>query len=171
MNQLHRDFKFCPKCAGALTTRILDSVERLVCSKCGFIFYLNPTPAVAVLLLSNGQVLLVKRKYEPRSGYWSLPAGFVEYYETVQETAIREVKEETNLDIQLRNIYGVYSAHDDPRNHVVLIVYWGEILGGQLKAGDDAIEAKFFTLDNLPEDIAFKTHRQILQELKQSKCN
>jgi ADP-ribose pyrophosphatase YjhB (NUDIX family) len=143
----------------------LDGIERLVCSKCGFIFYLNPTPAVAVILLNSDKVLLVKRKFPPREGYWSLPAGFVEYHERVEETALREIKEETNLDIKLKDIYGIYSAYEDPNNHILLIVFTGEILQGDLRPGDDALDAQFFPLDNLPNEIAFSTHRFILNKL------
>ncbi len=159
------DYKYCPCCAGSFITKLLDGVERLVCSKCGFVFYLNPTPAVAVILLNSEKVLLVKRKFPPRQGYWSLPAGFIEYHESVEETAVREIKEETNLDIKLKDIYGIYSVYNEPDNHILLIVYNGEILRGELKPGDDAVEAKFFPLNRLPEDMAFSTHRTILNEL------
>jgi len=133
------------------------------------VFYQNPTPAVAVILLKADQVLLVKRKYEPKAGDWSLPAGFLEYDETVEETARREAKEETGLDIALDGIFGVYSGFEDPRAQVLLVVYRGTIVGGELKAGDDAEEARFFALKELPGNIAFLTHRQVLNQLRQEK--
>lgn len=160
------DFKFCPCCAGALISKKLEGVDRLVCQECGFVFYQNPTPAVAVILVDSDRVLLVKRKLPPRAGYWSLPAGFVEYDETIEQTALREIKEETNLDIKLSNIYGIFSANDDPRHHVLLIVFQGVILNGDLIPGDDAAEAQFFAFNNLPENIAFAVHRTILNDLK-----
>ncbi|MFQ5824612.1 MAG: NUDIX domain-containing protein [bacterium] len=166
---LQCDYKFCPCCASLFTSKRLEGVERLVCSKCGFIFYQNPTPAVAVILFDSERVLLVKRKFPPRAGHWSLPAGFIEYHERVEETALREIKEETNLDIKLNEIYGIYSAYDDPDHHILLIVYWGEILKGKLIPGDDALDAQFFPLEKLPEDIAFSTHRFILNDLKARK--
>ncbi|HDL78348.1 MAG TPA: NUDIX hydrolase, partial [Bacteroidetes bacterium] len=131
-----------------------------------FVFYQNPVPAAGVILLQNHNVLLTKRKYEPRANKWSLPAGFMEYGETVKETAVRELKEETNLDVKLTRLFGVYTGCDDPRNQAVLIVYEGEIVGGELRPGDDASEAKFFPLTDLPEDIAFEAHRRVLEELK-----
>lgn len=163
------NFKFCPCCGDTFITKQLEGVDRLVCSHCGFIFYQNPTPAVAVILFDSEKVLLVKRKFPPRKGFWSLPAGFIEYHEKVEETALREIKEETNLDIRLKDIYGIFSAYDDPNHHVLLVVYWGEILKGKLFPGDDALDAQFFSLDNLPVNIAFSTHRIILNDLKNRK--
>jgi len=137
---------------------------RPVCSQCGFIYYQNPVPAAAVILCQDGQVLLVKRKYDPKAGDWSLPAGFMEYDESPQETAIRETKEETGLDVSINRLFNVYGACDDPRSQVVLVVYVVESTGGDLQAGDDALEARFFPLDSLPTDIAFSSHRKALEK-------
>ena len=147
-------------------TKYIDGVNRLVCRDCGFIFYQNPTPAIAVILIDSDRVLLVKRKFPPREGYWSLPAGFIEYHEKAEETALREIKEETNLNIKLNDIYGIFSVFDNHKHHVLLIVYWGEIINGDLSPGDDALEAQFYSFDKLPQDIAFSTHRSILNDLK-----
>ncbi len=117
-------------------------------------------------MLQEGKVLLVKRKFEPRAGLWSLPAGFMEYGETVEETAVRELKEETNLDVRLTRLFGVYTGCDDPRNQAVLIMYEGDIVGGHLKAGDDASDVRFFPLNALPPEIAFEAHRRVLDDLK-----
>lgn len=161
------NYKFCPKCGSDLAHRFIEQeqTERLVCDNCDFIFYINPTPAVAVILMNDRQVVLVKRKYEPRKGMWSLPAGFMEFGETTQQTAVREVKEETNLNIKVKELFGVFPGFDDPRVHVVLIAYRGEIINGQIKPGDDASEVRFFSLNELPGDIAFKAHRNILELL------
>jgi ADP-ribose pyrophosphatase YjhB (NUDIX family) len=162
-----RNFKFCPKCGNNLTKKFVEQeqIERLVCQSCGFIFYINPTPAVAVILMKKQDIVLVKRKYEPCKGTWSLPAGFMEFDETTEETAIREAKEETNLDIEIKELFGVFPGFDDPRVHVVVIVYRGEIVNGEIKPGDDAEQVKFFPLNDLPENIAFTAHRKILEKL------
>ena len=162
-----RNFKFCPECGNNLVKKFVkqEQTERLVCQSCNFIFYINPIPAVAVILINNQEILLVKRKYQPRKGMWSLPAGFMEFGETTKQTAIRETKEETNLDIKVKELFGVLPSFDDPRVHVVIIVYTGEIVNGQLKAGDDAEEVKFFPLNELPKNIAFTAHRRILERL------
>lgn len=163
-----RNYKFCPVCGNQLIEKFIESEQtnRLYCDDCDFILYINPTPAVAIILMKNQKILLVKRKYEPCQGAWSLPAGFVEYDETTKETAIREVKEETNLDIEVKELFGVFPGFDDPRVHVVLIVYWGEIVSGHPYPGDDAEKVRFYSLDNLPKNIAFSAHREILEKLK-----
>lgn len=163
-----RNFKFCPKCGENLTEKFIETegTERLVCSECNFVYYINPTPAVAVILIEDQKILLVKRKYDPRKNEWTLPAGFMEYNETAEGTAVREAKEETNLNIAIEDFYGVFPGFDDPRVHVVLIVFRGKVLNGHLKPGDDASEVRFFSFSDLPTNIAFSAHRQIVNELK-----
>ena len=162
-----RNFKFCPVCGDKLEeTHLSDEQKnRLMCVTCGFIFYMNPTPAVAVILFRNKEILLVKRKFEPQKGGWTLPAGFMEYGETAEQTAIRETKEETNLDIEIKNIFNVLPGFDDTRVHVVLIIYTAEIKGGELSPGDDASDVNFFSLNNLPNNIAFSAHKKLLKTL------
>ena len=163
---MRADYKHCPRCGGRLEVQLLDGRKRPVCSECDYVFYQNPAPAVGVIVIENGRVLLVQRKFEPRKGGWTLPAGFVEYDEHVEDCAVRELKEETNLDVELTGLFGAYSAMDDPRVRVVLLLYTGKRIGGDLKAGDDACEARFFAIDELPEPIAFKAHVQALADVK-----
>ena len=159
--------KFCPKCAHALETRNLDGHERLVCPSCGFVFYRNPAPATAALIIRDGKVVMVKRKYDPRKGLWTLPSGFIEHLESHEACLLREVKEETNLDVDIAGLFGVYSGNDDPRTPVVLIVYLTRTKGGELVAGDDAVEIATFGLEDLPP-IAFRAHTQILEDYRKS---
>ena len=159
--------KFCPKCAHALETRNLDGHERLVCPSCGFVFYRNPAPATAALIIRDGKVVMVKRKYDPRKGLWTLPSGFIEHLESPEACLLREVKEETNLDVDIAGLFGVYSGNDDPRTPVVLIVYLTRTKGGELVAGDDAVEIATFGLEDLPP-IAFRAHTQILEDYRKS---
>jgi 8-oxo-dGTP diphosphatase len=149
-----------------MTQRRLEDRMRSVCDRCGFVAYRNPAPAAGVVLVEDGAVLLVRRKFEPRIGMWTLPAGFVEYDEHIAECAIRETKEETNLDVELEGLFGAYMAMDDPRVRVVLVLYRGRRIGGDLRAGDDALEARFFPLDQTPKEIAFKAHEQALEDLR-----
>ncbi len=153
------DYKFCPQCGGPLIEKHLEGRMRKICSECEFIFYQNPAPAAGVALQKDGKLLLVKRKFEPKQGDWSLPAGFVEYDESPAHAAIRETKEETGFDVKISGLLNVYGACDDPRSHVVLIIYNAEIQNGELKPGDDALDAKFFPFDEIPENIAFSSHR------------
>lgn len=146
--------------------RRIDDHVRAVCDRCGYVAYRNPAPAAGVVLVESGSVLLVQRKFEPRVGMWTLPAGFVEYDEHVEECAIRETKEETNLDVALDGLFGAYMAMDDPRVQVVLLLYKCHRTGGELRAGDDAMDAQFFPLDRTPKEVAFKAHELALQDLR-----
>ncbi len=151
-----------------MTARVLDGHRRRVCRACGFIHYLNPTPAVGVLLARAGRLLLVRRKYPPYAGLWSMPAGFMEYGESPEQCAAREALEETGLRVRLGGLVGVYSGRDDPRTHAILIVYRGTSFSGRPRAGDDASEIGWFPLDELPR-LAFRAHRQAIRDLLKRK--
>ncbi|WP_456472696.1 NUDIX domain-containing protein [Methanocaldococcus sp.] len=125
--------------------------------------YLIPSLTVDGIIYDNGRILLIKRKKEPFKDYYALPGGFVECGETVEEAIIREIKEETNLDVEIEKLLNVYShPNRDPRGHTVSIVYILKVVGGSLKAGDDAKDAKFFNLDELPK-LAFD-HKKIIED-------
>ncbi len=161
-------FEFCPLCGSTLEDRVPANEDRTrrVCTSCSYIHYENPAAAAGVIVIEDGGVLLVKRKYEPKAGLWTLPAGFVESGEEVGACAVREAKEETNLDVEITRIFNVYSAFDDPRAAVVLILYLCRSTGGELRCGDDASDARYFDLDALPEDIAFRAHRNALDDIR-----
>ncbi len=160
-------FEFCPLCGNGLEKRRPENEDRIrkVCHACGYIHYENPTPAAGVVVIENDRVLLVKRKFEPRAGLWTLPAGFVESGEDVDACAVREAKEETNLDVEVIRLFNVYSAFDDPRASVVLILYLCRSTGGELRCGDDASDARYFELERLPDGIAFRAHRAALRDI------
>jgi mutator protein MutT len=138
---------------------------RPTCPACGYVWYRNPVPAAGVVLVEQGRVLLVKRRWDPRAGSWCLPAGFMEAGETPEQTAVRELEEETGVIAQLTGLFGVYAGFDDPRVRAVLILYAAVATGGTQRAGDDAIELAWYPLDALPDDLAFASHRQALTEL------
>lgn len=159
-----KNYIYCPRCSAELVEKRVDHKKRKVCPVCRFVFYKNPTPAAGVVIEKEGKLLLGRRKFEPFKGDWSLPAGFMEYNESPQECAKREAKEELNLYVEINEIFGVYSGKDDPRTHAVLIMYWAKIIGGELRAGDDVEEARFFSPEEIPLNIAFQAHRQIIKE-------
>ena len=139
--------KFCPLCGSPVVLRTIDHHERAVCERCGHITYRNPVPAAGIILIEDGNILMVRRKFEPRAGLWTLPAGFLEYDEHVEACAVREAGEETGLTVELTRLFGAYMAMDDPRVQVVLLLYLARRTGGTLVPGDDASEAAFFPLD------------------------
>lgn len=144
-------------------------VSRMACPNCGFIAYRNPVPACGVIVERRGRVLLAKRAHQPRLGTWGIPAGFMEYGEHPETTAVREAREETGLRVRLTGLFGVYAGKDDPRTRAVLILYRARITGGRLEAGDDASEVEFFPLDRLPSPLAFHAHREALRDLRREK--
>lgn len=105
------------------------------------------------------------------SGYWSLPSGYVEAHERAEEAAIREMREETGLEIEIDELLGVYSFGHEPQTGV-LILYSGHTIGGELRAGDDAQEVRAFSPEGLPPDdrIAFRTHLQALQDWRRARA-
>ena len=157
--------RFCPRCGSRLVPRDDHGSMRPTCDACGFIFYRNPVPAAGVVLERGGKVLMVRRRFDPRAGAWCLPAGFMEYGESPERCAVRELREETGLRGRLGALFGVYAGVDDPRVRSVLILYRAIPVGGRLRPGDDAIAARFFALDDLPRSIAFGSHRRALAEL------
>jgi len=166
MSPTREPARYCLRCGTALEPRIEHGTVRPTCPACGFIFYRNPVPAAGVILVEEGEVLLVKRRFDPRAGTWCLPAGFMESGETPEQTAVRELEEETGLSVELTGLFGVYAGFDDPRVRAVLILYTAERTGGELRPGDDAIETRFFALARLPRVLSFEAHRRALEEFR-----
>lgn len=158
---------YCPRCATPMQTADDHGTPRPTCPACGYVWYRNPVPAAGTILMEDTRVLLVRRRWEPRAGSWCLPAGFMEAGETPEQSALRELHEETGLIAQLTGLFGVYAGFDDPRVRAVLILYTAQPTGGTLRAGDDAVELGWFPLDALPPDLAFASHRQALAELRE----
>ena len=163
--------KFCPYCGYKLVRKMLEGRERLHCSRCENIYYENPTPVVAVIARDNeSKILLIKRKIGPRKGEWALPSGFMEIEESPIEAALRELAEETGLKGKSKRLIGVYPNNSEIHGYLVTIIYEVEILGGKLCAGDDAEEAEFFTIKQLPS-LAFQSHREAVKEVLKGKFN
>lgn len=126
--------------------------------------YKSPKLAVDGAVFDKEKILLIKRKNEPFKDKWALPGGFVEYGEKVEDAVVREVFEETGLKTKIIDLIGIYSdPNRDPRGHVVSCVYLLKIEKGSIKGGDDAVEAKFFNIDNLP-DLSFD-HNIIIKDI------
>jgi len=117
--------------------------------------------AAAALVERDGQVLLVRRINEPQQGKWSLPAGFVEFDEDPRQTAQREALEETGLEVRITELFDVIAGVEHPRGASIVIVYRGEIIGGEPSPGDDADAIGFFSPAELPP-LAFEATRRAL---------
>jgi 8-oxo-dGTP diphosphatase len=160
----HIEYRFCPRCGGDLEKRLVKPTEpkRLVCLNCSFIFYQDPKVVVGTIFNLNGGVVLLKRGVEPAVGKWVFPGGYVDRGESVQEAAIRETKEESQIDVKLGPLLNVYSY---PRSPNVIIVYLAEVVSGELAAGDESVEARVFTAEEIPwENLAFDSTRDALND-------
>ena len=166
---IEKSYRYCPRCGAEMISKRIDHKERKICPVCKFVYYHNPVPAAGVVIEKDNKILLVRRKYEPYKGDWCFPAGFMEYDESPERCAVREAKEELNVDVELDGLFGVYSGKDDPRTHAVLVMYWAKVKGGKLKPGDDAEQIEFFAEDEVPQNIAFLAHRQIIKEYFEDK--
>ncbi len=158
--------RYCIRCGSRLEARDDHGRMRPTCPQCGHIHYRNPAPAAGVLLRKGRDVLLVERRFEPAAGAWCIPAGFMEYGESPQRCAVRELREETGIQARLTGLFGVYTGFDDPRVRAVLILYTAERIGGRLRPGDDAVAARWWPLARPPRRIAFAAHRRALEELR-----
>jgi ADP-ribose pyrophosphatase YjhB (NUDIX family) len=167
VQHLHHDppYKFCPRCGGPLEARRLKATEpsRLVCSRCSFVFYLDPKVAVGTIIRDERRhIVLVRRAIEPGYGRWVFPGGYVDRGETVTTAAIREAREEAGLDIRLDELINVYSY---PGKAPVIIVYAATMVGGCLGCDDEGLEARFFAPDEIPwNELAFQSTHEALRE-------
>ena len=126
--------------------------------------YRNPTPTVDIIIERGDQIVMIRRRNPPYG--WALPGGFVDYGECVEHAAEREAKEETGLDVCLTALLGVYSDPSrDPRQHTQSTAFVA-VADGEPCGDDDAAEARYFSLDSLPDEIAFD-HRDIIEDFIQ----
>ena len=148
--------KFCSECGQSVTARVPDgdTRSRFICDHCETIHYQNPRIVAGCLAVHERQVLLCKRAIEPRMGYWTLPAGFMEQGETVEEAARREAREEANAEIRIDRILAVYSV---PRISQVQIMFRAELVS-DISPGPESLEVELFDWRDIPwSNLAFPT--------------
>jgi ADP-ribose pyrophosphatase YjhB (NUDIX family) len=133
-----------------------DNRERLICADCGHIAYDNPKVVVGSVILANDSVLMCRRAIEPRRGFWTLPAGYLEHGETLEEGAAREAWEEAQADIVLDGILGVFSVSRIGQVQVIFRARFASLGTPRFAAGPESLEVALFTLPQIPRDaIAF----------------
>ena len=157
-------YKFCPKCGAALSKRRLKEFEpeRLVCTQCLFVMYLNPKIASGAVVDYEGGIVLLRREIEPRAGFWVHPGGFVDRGETLEAAAKRETKEEVGLEVEIGRLLGAFSFDD---SEVVVVTYAARTISGVPMVGDESLEVRTFAPSEIPwDDLAFPSTRLALNE-------
>lgn len=155
--------KFCSNCASTLTIKIPadDTRERHVCDSCGSIHYQNPRNVVGSIPIYGDQVLLCRRAIEPRHGYWTLPAGFMELGESTSAGAARETLEEAGAIVEMGPLYSLLNV---PHAQQVHLFYLASMNSPDFVAGEESLEVALFDECNIPwKDIAFPTVKQTLE--------
>ena len=163
-NHGHIEYRFCPRCGGDLEKRVVKTTEpkRLVCINCSFIFYQDPKVVAATIFTIEGGIVLLKRGVEPALEKWVFPGGYVDRGESVQDAAVRETREESQVEVKLGPLLNVYSYRRSPS---VIVVYTAQVVGGKLAAGDECVEAKTFAAGKIPwNDLAFDSTKDALED-------
>ncbi len=158
------EFRFCPRCGGSLNRQGVKANEpqRLVCQACAFIFYEDPKVSACTIPALDGKIVLLKRGIEPAYGKWVFPGGFIDRGERVEEAAIRETREEANLEVRVRRLLNVYSYPGYP---VVVVVYTADVIGGELEARDETLEVGTFAAEEIPwQELAFPSTKDALRD-------
>ncbi|HEX7063004.1 MAG TPA: NUDIX hydrolase [Woeseiaceae bacterium] len=155
--------KFCSNCGGTVTRRTPhgDTRQRWVCERCGTVHYQNPKIVVGCVPEREGRLLLCKRAIEPRSGYWTVPAGFLELGESIGEGAMRETREEACAEVRLGHLFASVDVIDAGQVH---LFFTATLLGG-FAAGEETESVALFAPAEIPwDDIAFKSGRFALEK-------
>jgi ADP-ribose pyrophosphatase YjhB (NUDIX family) len=140
--------------------------ERLTCADCGFVAYENPKIVTGSVVEVDGRILLCRRAIEPRRGFWTIPAGYMELGETVEEGARREAREEACADIALDGVLALYSI---ARIGQVQVMFRARLASPGFAAGPESLEVRLFAWDEIPwEDLAFPSVHWVLNAWKEA---
>lgn len=154
---------FCTACGHKTQEQIPlgDHQLRTVCSSCGHIHYVNPKVICGALVLEQNKVLLCRRAIEPRYGLWTLPAGYMELFETMEQGAARETREEAEAEVEIEQLYCMYNI---PRIGQIYVLFKAHLLEGKFGAGPETIESRLFSEDEIPWDqLAFPSVERTLR--------
>ena len=157
-----RYYQYCSNCGKNNTQGHIDGNIRYHCEHCNTIHYQNPKPTATLICPKDNSILLGRRAFNPGKGEWGLPGGFMELNETLNEAALRELKEETNLEGEVTKILGTCSHYGSIFGDILLIGLEVNIkIWDCMAAGDDVSGLQLFSIDKLPE-LAFDCHRKIV---------
>jgi ADP-ribose pyrophosphatase YjhB (NUDIX family) len=159
LNPALEDVHYCPRCGQPPQ---VDYPRSITCANCGYGAFYNPKPVAAVIpIAANGDIILMRRGFEPRRGHWSLPGGFVDLGETVADAAVREVAEELDLRVEITRLVGVYSRADE---RTVVVVY-AATAWGTPSVTEEALEVRAFAPTDIPwQDLAFWSEHEALSD-------
>ncbi len=153
---------YCSSCGSRISAKKIDGRNRGFCNDCGYIVYENPLPVAAVIVCNDkNEVLLVRRGNHPMRGMWCLPCGFAENDEEIDQAALRELREETGLEGVGSTLVDVSSSHNFFYGNLLMVTYAVDSVRGTLQARDDAMDAHYFSLEDLPV-MAFTVHQRAL---------
>ena len=146
--------KFCSDCGHSLSRKTPpgDQFERFVCEACSTIHYQNPRVITGCVAEWEGKILLCQRAIEPGIGSWTVPAGYMELGETMEQAALREAREETNADIEIDYLYSVFDIQSIDQ---VYIIYRGRLRRPQFSPGQECLDVQLFAPDQIPWDTLF----------------
>jgi ADP-ribose pyrophosphatase YjhB (NUDIX family) len=162
-------WRLCPRCGSQLER----GEGRVHCPACDFAAYANPAPTACALCVdSQGRLLLGRRAHEPYRGRWDVPGGFLEEDEHPLDCLRRELREETGLEVEPAEFFGVWVDRYGPgeRDPVTLNLYWvARVVDGEARAADDVVELRWFALDELPgpDELAFSTVADVLAAFRE----
>ena len=136
---------YCYQCGSPLQSQLVEGRNRELCQNCGWIHYEHRKVSAAVRIVEEGKLLLVQRGIEPWKHAWYLPAGYLEVDEDPKACAKREALEETGFEVSVGDLIGVYTYEDDPRGNGIVLLYQGEIIGGEIRPNMEMLQVGFFS--------------------------
>ncbi len=149
------EIKFCHQCGSGIEFRVPDgdNLPRHICISCGEIHYQNPKIVAGCIPEWEDKILLCRRAIEPRHGLWTIPAGFMERLETVEQAAARETDEEACANVEIDGLYGVFNI---PHISQVYMIFRGNLVDGVFSPGPESLETELFAEHEIPwEEMAF----------------
>ncbi|NLN61202.1 MAG: NUDIX hydrolase [Deltaproteobacteria bacterium] len=148
---------FCPHCSNRIRKNDENGIIRDWCPHCNVYFYENPLPVVSAIVVQERRILLVKRGKAPYKDLWCLPTGFAETGESIEDAALRELKEETGMEGNIQGLVDVDSCTNYFYGDLIFVTFEIECTTGKLRPGDDTVAAKYFPLQNIPK-LAFRSN-------------